>query len=373
MLSGRGVLLKNVAFSTLLILLIVGVLPLGVITSTRLDEVSAYHECRLWGITASQLSSDVVLNQLIYLPNSLKALGASNPNGWGLGFYNSAEPFILRGQLAANIDPNFDLAANEVAESGAIVAVGHVRRASSGLVNIPDPHPFERFKNGEWWLFCHNGGIDKTILINLIGTQYLTQNPPSVGSNQSQWIDSELYFIYVLKCCEQCSWNVQKGIAKAVVNICNQVPGTGETLNSLLTDGQTLWGFRKGNTLYYYVDSQYLAIASQYPTSSQGAWVAMSDYYIVTLVRGTAPSVQRLCYSVTTLVQDSSTGRSVSSASVHLDGAYMGTADGYGRVLLQAVTPGSHALTVTKTGYYDGSASISVSSDMTVTVRLKRK
>jgi predicted glutamine amidotransferase len=372
-LSERERVLKRAASSVLLILLTVSVLLLGVVPSTWLTNVSAYHECRLWGITATQLSSYMVLNQLVYLPNSLKALGASNPNGWGLGFYNGTEPTVLRGQLPANTDPSFDLAANEVAESGAVIAVGHVRKASSGLVNIPDPHPFERYKNGEWWLFCHNGGIDKTILIHLIGTQYLAQNPPSVGCNQSEWIDSELYFIYILKCCEQSNWDVQKGIAKAVVDICNQVPGTGETLNFLLTDGHTLWGFRKGNTLYYYDDPQYLAIASQYPASSQGAWITVSDFYLVTLVRGSAPSLQRLCYSVTALVQDSSTGRPVSSANVYLDGAYIGTTDVNGKILLQTVTPGPHTLTVTKTGYNYGSASIAVSSDMTVTMRLKKK
>lgn len=366
-------MLRRVASSALLILLIISMLSLGVVPGTRLNEALASHECPLWGITSTSLSSDVVLNQLIYLPNSLKALGASNPNGWGLGFYNSTEPIVLRGQSAANTDPNFDLAASEVAGSGAIIAVGHVRRASSGLVNIPDPHPFERYKDGKWWLFCHNGGIDKTILIKLIETQYLAQNPPSVGSSQGEWIDSELYFIFILKCCEQSNWNVQEGIMKAIVGICNTVPGTGETLNFLLTDGQTLWGFRKGNTLYYCKDSQYLAIASQYPTASQGAWITISDFYLVTLLRGNAPSVQRLCYSVTALVKDSSTGRSVSYANVYLDGAYIGTTDSSGKLFLQAVTPGSHTLTVTKTRYYDASASINVTSNVTVTVRLKRK
>ncbi|MGA2767722.1 MAG: class II glutamine amidotransferase [Candidatus Bathyarchaeia archaeon] len=366
-------MLRRAVSSALLILLIISILSLGVVPGTRLNEVSASHECRLWGITSTSLSSYVVLNQLIYLPNSLKALGASNPNGWGLGFYNNTEPTVLRGQSAANTDPNFDLAASEVAGSGAIIAVGHVRRASSGLVNIPDPHPFERYKDGKWWLFCHNGGIDKTILINLIGTEYLAQNPPSVGSNQGEWIDSELYFIYILKCCEQSNWNVQEGITKAIVGICNAVSGTGETLNFLLTDGQTLWGFSKGNTLYYYRDPQYLAIASQYPTASHGAWMTVSDFYLVTLFRGNAPSVQRLCYSVTALVKDSSTGRSVSQANVTLDGAYIGMTDSSGKLFLQAVAPGSHTLTVTKTGYYNAAASINVTSDVTATVRLKRK
>lgn len=266
-------------------------LSLAFVPSTHLNEVPNSHECRLWGITASSIPHDVVLNHLVYLPNSLKALGARNPDGWGLGYYLGIEPVVLRGQLPANTDPNFNLAAEQVAGSGAIMAVGHVRRASSGLGNIPDPHPFKRSKNGKWWLFCHNGGIDKNTLVNLIGTQYLEENPPYVGSNQDEWIDSELYFIYILKCCEESNWNVQQGIAKAIVNICNEVLGTGETLNFLLTDGETLWGFRKGNTLYYYSDSQYLAIASQYPTSSQGAWITISDYYLVTLVRGNTPYV----------------------------------------------------------------------------------
>jgi predicted glutamine amidotransferase len=366
-------MLRRAASSALLILLIISVLSLSVVPGTRLNEASASHECRLWGITSTSLPPDVVLNQLINLPNSLKALGASNPNGWGLGFYNNTQPTVLRGQAAANTDPNFNLAASEVAVSGAIIAVGHVRRASSGLVNIPDPHPFERYKDGKYWLFCHNGGIDKTTLINLIGTQYLTQNPPSVGSNQGQWIDSELYFIYILKCCEQSNWNVQEGITKAIVSICNTVPGTGETLNFLLTDGQTLWGFSKGNTLYYYKDPQYLAIASQYPTTSQGAWITISDFNLVTLLKGNTPSVQRLCYSITALVKDSTTGRSVSSANVTLDGAYIGTTDSSGKFFLQAATPGSHTLTVTKTGYNGASASINITSDVTVTVRLKRK
>jgi hypothetical protein len=79
------------------------------------------------------------------------------------------------------------------------------------------------------------------------------------------------------------------------VNICNQVPGTGETLNFLLADGQTLWGFRKGNTLYYYCDSQYSAVASQYPTSTQGSWTALKDFDLITLVRGAAPVISRVC------------------------------------------------------------------------------
>lgn len=344
----------------------------SVLGSVLSNQTSSLHECRLWGIASSSIPHDVVLDELVRLPNSLKSLGASNPNGWGLGYYNGFQPIVLRGQLPANTDPNFDAAAEQVAESGAQIALGHVRRASSGLTNIPDPHPFQRSDNNAIWLFCHNGGIDKSILINLIGSQYLASHQPTVGSNQAQWIDSELYFIYILKCCEQSNWNIEQGISTAVVNICNSVSGTSETLNFLLTNGQTLWGFRKGNTLYYYNGSQYTTIASQYPGSSQGSWITISDYYLVTLAPGYAPLTKRICYSVTIYVKDASTGKALSSATVYLDNTYAGTTDSYGKSYLQAATPGQHTIKIAKPGYFTGTVVISLSLDATVTVRLNK-
>ena len=363
----------NIKKLALIIVLFLVVFPVSIISTASFEVPYSAHQCRLWGITANSIPHDAVIDQLVNLPNSLEALAVSNPNGWGLAYYLSAEPVVIRGQPPANVDPNFLVAARQVADSGGTVALGHIRKASSGLTNIPDPHPFERFKNGRWWLFCHNGGIDKNILINLIGTQYLAQNPPSVGNNQNEWIDSELYFIYVLKCCEENGWNVTRGITTAIVNICNQVPGTGETLNFLLTDGETLWGFRKGNTLYYYYVPQYSAIASQYPTRTQGAWVAISDFYLTTLVRGLAPLTTRLCYKTTVQVKDLSTGAPINSAKIYIDGVYMGTTDRTGKLVLDTVASGWHTFKATKTGYSDSSTSSNISSDKTVTLGLKKQ
>lgn len=356
-----------------IVLVSIALISLTSTLNVNLEEEYSYHECRIWGITSNATPYSVVLDQLVNLPNSLKNLGANNPNGWGLAYYSNIEPVVYRGQLPANIDPQFIVAAGIVAASEGIIVVGHVRKASSGLINIPDPHPFERFKNGIWWLFCHNGGIDKNFLINLIGTQYLANNAPYVGSNQNEWIDSELYFIYILKCCEENNWNIDRGITTAIINICNKVPGTSETLNFILTDGTTLWGFRKGNTLYYYYNSQYSAVASQYPTSTQSGWISLTDFSLIKLSRNTAPSILHTCYLVTVLVKDSSTGRTISNANVYLDNVYMGTTNNIGKLVLQTVAPGSHSLKVTKTGYNDSSTTINVASEATITVRLKKK
>jgi predicted glutamine amidotransferase len=242
---------------------------------------------------ADSLPEAVVLDHLINLPNSLKHLGAFNVNGWGLAYYNDTEPTVLRGKPPASTDPNFDLAAQEMAGSGAHIGVGHVRAASSGATAIPDPHPFIRYKDGKWWAFGHNGDLSKTTLKNLIGPDYLAQNPPTVGDNWSDpnVIDSDLYMLYILKCTQENGWNATLGMAKAVKDISALDYGG---MNFFFTDGETLWGFRRGPTLYYYYNAtspQYSAIASQPPTASQDGWIALYDYNLITLTRNDPPQI----------------------------------------------------------------------------------
>jgi len=263
------------------------------VMARHLEEESQSHECRFWGIVAEFLPDDVVLDHLINLPYSLKNLGAFNNDGWGLAYFNDTEAVVLRGEPPANVDPNFDLAAQELAESGAGIGVGHVRAATSGASDIPNPHPFIRYKNGKWWAFGHNGGISGTILRNLIGPEYLAENPPTVGDdwNDPDVVDSDLYMLYVLKCIEENDWNVTIGIAQAVIDISKADYGA---MNFFLTDGETMWGFRRGNTLYYcYSETfpRYSVIASQPPSSTQEGWAPLYDYNLIILTKDNPPSI----------------------------------------------------------------------------------
>jgi hypothetical protein len=262
-------------------------------TVKDLAQFSQPHQCRFWGIIANSLPEETVLNHLINALYSLKNLGAINDDGWGLAYYNNSEPVVLRGELPANIDSNFDLAAQELAASNSHIAVGHVRLATSGASNIPNPHPFVRCKGGKWWTFGHNGGLSKTTLKNLIGPEYLAENPPAVGDNwdDPDVIDSDLYMLYILKCIEENNWNATQGIAKAVADISEADSGA---MNFFLSDGETMWGFRRGYTLYYYYNvtfPQYSVLASQPPTSIQDGWIALNDYNLVTLTMDNPPSV----------------------------------------------------------------------------------
>lgn len=258
-----------------------------------LSEDVAPHQCRFWGMIAASLPENAVLDDLVNLPYSLKNLGAVNDDGWGLAYYNSSQPVVLRGKPPASADPNFDSAAHELASSDAHIGVGHVRAATSGASDIPNPHPFIRQKDGKWWAFGHNGGLDKTTLKSLIGAQYLAENPPTVGANwdDPDVVDSDLYMLYVLKCVEENNWNVTLGIAKAVIDI-SAVDSGG--MNFFFTDGETLWGFRRGFTLYYYYNAttpQYATIASQPPASAEDGWIALDDYNLITLQADRAPSI----------------------------------------------------------------------------------
>jgi predicted glutamine amidotransferase len=246
----------------------------------------------LWAILGNNLPSNVILEHLVDLPNSLKSLGSSNRDGWGLAYYNGDVPVVLRGEPPANIDPNFVLAAHELAESGSNIQLGHVRIAASGASEIPNPHPFIRYKGGKWWAFGHNGVLSKTLLVSLNGPEYLQQNPPAVGDNWTDpaTIDSDLYMLYILKRIEENEWNATLGIAEAV----NEINAVGDGgMNFFLTDGETLWGFCEGNSLYFYSDetSQYSVIASQPPTGNDSGWTEMQDHSLIILSRNGLPQI----------------------------------------------------------------------------------
>lgn len=284
-------------------------------------HLSETHECRMWGMIADSLPHDIVLDHLINLPYSLEALSSSNRDGWGIAYYNDLEPTVLRGPLPAYLDPNYDLAANEMADSGAQVGVGHVRTRSSGAIPAwGNPHPFMRYKNGKWWAFSHNGNLNKATLKSLIGPDYLAANPPTVGTSwdDDDVVDSDLYGLYVLKCIEANNWNATLGIAQAITDITKLDSGAA---NFLLTDGQTLWGFRKGNTLEYYYTAGYSAIASQHPTSTTSGWISLSDYNLITLKRGVAPSIISDIRQLYPLLVDSNLANSVDSADLRTNSA----------------------------------------------------
>ena len=176
------------------------------------------HECRFWGIIAADAPSSAIEDHLVNLPNSIKNLAAANPDGWSVGYYpdGTTEPIVLRGYPPANIDPDFDSAAFEAADATPRIAVSHIRNTSSGVTPLGQSHPFERIKNGKHWLMGHNGTIDKNVLLKLIRPDYFAANPPLYGSNQTEWIDTDLYQLFVLQTLEDFNWQVKPALAYVI-------------------------------------------------------------------------------------------------------------------------------------------------------------
>ncbi|MFZ0451122.1 MAG: M14-type cytosolic carboxypeptidase [Desulfatiglandaceae bacterium] len=258
--------------------------------------------CRMWGaISNTGLTSDVITHDLITGTTSLKKLTQfENQEGWGMARYTELGgiPVIQRGPVQAYYDPNFDSAVSAMAGATPKVAIAHVRNCTSGCCNpseqiIDDPHPFYRQKNGKTWLFMHNGSISKTLLTNLIGAEYLAANPPN-GSDipacdpniPDKVVDSELYFLLVLKNIEEKGWDVEKGIVETVF----QMIGV-SAANFIMTDGTTIWAYRNGHDLAFFYDAGtgVSAVASQPPEDT--GWTIMKDKELVILKPGEAPKL----------------------------------------------------------------------------------
>jgi uncharacterized repeat protein (TIGR02543 family) len=269
------------------------------------DLAAETHNCRFWGIISENAPAAVIQDHLVNLPNSIEALSPANPDGWSVGYYpdGDPDPTVNRGYPPAYTDPNFDAAVDEAALATPRIAVSHIRNTSSGITPASgDPHPFERVKDGRHWLMGHNGTIDKDVLLDLIRPDYFAANPPLYGSNQSEWIDSDLYQILVLQTLEDFNWQVKPALGYVIQRLREEIgPGTSpstEQLNFFLTDGTTLWAYRQGtssHTLYYLYDATgtpYSAVASQYPSASQGSWVEIPNGDLITMQQDSPPVVE---------------------------------------------------------------------------------
>jgi len=125
--------------------------------------------CRFWVAVGQKVPTKMIVDDLLEEPYSLYKLADEYPDGWSIGYYNHDEEIFVRGSEAANYDQSFVDAVRFVAGKEPQIVLSHLRRASSGCVgDVPNPHPFKRVVNGQTWVFGHNGGMKKEILIDLL-------------------------------------------------------------------------------------------------------------------------------------------------------------------------------------------------------------
>jgi predicted glutamine amidotransferase len=289
---------RRTVYQSLLASILVSTLTVLIALFPHPSLESFSHNCRLWGITGDRIRGSAILQQLVSGRFSLDSLSAANDNGWGLAWIavDDSAANVERGAPMALVDPRFDTVVAAMIASRPRIAVGHVRKCSSGLCDIPDPHPFVREKNSRQWLLAHNGTINKGALLGLIRPEYLAANPPQYGVNESEWIDTDLYLIFILQTLEDHNFAVKPALGEVIARL-RPVAWPIPLLNFVLTDGTTLWAYCEGNTLCYTYeegDSAFAAVMSQPPTIDAGSWQTLTDGDLVTLAPGATPVVEAI-------------------------------------------------------------------------------
>ncbi|MCD6569367.1 MAG: class II glutamine amidotransferase [Deltaproteobacteria bacterium] len=231
---------------------------------------------------------------------------SGNIDGWGIAYIPKYGDSAItkRSAISAFHDADYDELVNTLETVKPKITIAHIRYCTSGCCAhgkeiVKNPHPFYRDKDGKRWIFAHNGGVSVKRMKKLIGEEYLQANPPNgsdISACAGNIVDSELYFLHILKNIEENNGDIIKGIIAAIVEIVKD--GEHGGMNFILSDGKTMWAFRKGglilhHKLYYLHDSEkgYSAVATQYPSSSQDNWIAMDNYELVVLRGNSAPVV----------------------------------------------------------------------------------
>lgn len=262
--------------------------------------------CRLWAVCTK---TDVTLNtvsaqELAILNSELYTLyiqSQYNPNGWALLRYDHEQTYplepLMRSEQAAYEDSAiYWQTVNILLQEGAgKIGIGHVRAATSGASNIPNPHPW-LFHDDQTYSFAHNGNVSKDLLYDLITNQgmdqsWLDEHPPQTfgwGNWQSDgWssvVDSELIMLLIM---QQVSayGNILAGLQSAF----SMIVGQGVSpimINSIFSDGESLYVYGGANGLSIAESECCWSILSGPPSDGASAnlmWEPLSDGELIVI------------------------------------------------------------------------------------------
>jgi len=182
---------------------------------------SELNACKIWAIISKQdRSLNIQSQDELFLINEQLGVyynqSQYNANGWSVLqyplFQTADEISVYRSALPANYDSlNYW---NEMLslfnDFFSKIAIAHLRAATSGASDIPNPHPWV-FEGEKTFSFVHNGGASKDLLYDIIteygiNEEWLIQNPPQTfGSGDwksegwSAVVDSELIMLLIMK------------------------------------------------------------------------------------------------------------------------------------------------------------------------------
>ena len=273
--------------------------------SVCLTELCA---CRLWAVctkTGYALST---------LPNHEKALVMNNldyyfeqsknmPNGWALLNYDSIPSLsttsIHRSSIIAYNDSiNYWRQVNTLIDSGQNrIGIGHLRLASSGENNIPNPHPWMFYYNDQPFSLVHNGTISKSKLYDIItdggsDLSWLNQNTPKTfnfdsWSSDEGWssvVDSNLLLLLIMQSYVE-NENLYEAIRLSLTKLLNSGVNASQ-INIIMSNGYELYIFGGSNGLSIIESSTHFSVMTQPNIVNQSGnlnWSGIFDEELIIL------------------------------------------------------------------------------------------
>lgn len=187
--------------------------------------------CRLFGMSAGERPASATF-WLLQAPDSLSTQSRREPDGAGIGWFDSAGRAQLSKQpIAAYEDAAF---AREARELSSANFVAHVRFASTGALTVQNTHPFEM----EGRLFAHNGVIGDLPALE----RELGQALSLVGGET----DSERFFALITRETAASGGELGAGIESACRWVATNLPVY--AINFVLATSEGLWVLRYPRT-----------------------------------------------------------------------------------------------------------------------------
>ena len=106
--------------------------------------------CRIFGFRSVLMSK--VHSSLVSAENALMGQSRRHPDGWGLVYYISDSPHVVKSTNTAESDELFHHLSGVVTSQ---TVLAHIRKATHGKLSILNTHPFQYGK----WTFAHNGNV----------------------------------------------------------------------------------------------------------------------------------------------------------------------------------------------------------------------
>jgi len=196
--------------------------------------------CRLFGLVSDHPVR--VIFSMLRSDNAFRKQSLKHSDGWGIGYYENDAAKVSKQALSAYESTEFENISRSIRSSR---FVAHVRKKSSGGINLANTHPFE-FNN---WILAQNGGV---------GGKWHNRIREEVGKGKIKGSTSGehlLVWLYTR------AGNLQgENQIEAILNSLKRLTKTPETFTSanlVMTTGDNLYAFRyaptgqSGRNLYY--------------------------------------------------------------------------------------------------------------------------